>query len=75
MLSDKSLALFSTFEAALGVVLMNNEGPVSKRHQTTTHSQQRKNSHPEFTPDGLMQSRWSLTFGAVDGRRLHHLPR
>src|SRR6266704_2894528 len=40
-LSASVLILLSTFEADLGVVLMNTEGPVSREYQTGTLSSSR----------------------------------
>src|SRR5260370_14063413 len=40
-LSARPLTLLSTFEAALDVVLMNTEGPVSREYQTGTISSSR----------------------------------
>src|SRR5437870_12125099 len=41
MLPARALILLSTFEAALGVVLMNTEGPVSREYQTGNSSSSR----------------------------------
>src|SRR5256885_10205119 len=41
MLPARALILLSTFEAALGVVLMNTEGPVSRSYQTGASSSSR----------------------------------
>src|SRR5437016_11607422 len=41
MLPARALILLSTFEAALGVVLMNTEGPVSREYQTGASSSSR----------------------------------
>src|SRR5437879_3782864 len=41
MLPARALILLSTFEATLGVVLMNTEGPVSREYQTGASSSSR----------------------------------
>src|SRR2546428_12272424 len=60
--SDKPLILLSTFEAALAVVLMKTEGPVSREYQTGTPSSSRslRISSMILTDNGLTSTVPSL---------------